>query len=77
MVLLTSIGKAAVTASFVFVGTHTTEVFPTVVRNSGYATGSFFARVGGIVAPQMALLVSINRCYIIAFRATFHQHLTF
>lgn len=34
----------------------TSEIFPTVLRNTGQGTGSTSARIGGILAPYIALL---------------------
>lgn len=50
-------GKFCLTAAFSIVGVVTLEVFPTVTRQAGLATGSFAARVGGITAPYVTLLV--------------------
>eukprot|EP00088_Acartia_fossae_P013335 TRINITY_DN16988_c0_g1_i5.p1 TRINITY_DN16988_c0_g1~~TRINITY_DN16988_c0_g1_i5.p1 ORF type:complete len:543 (+),score=70.92 TRINITY_DN16988_c0_g1_i5:58-1686(+) len=45
------LGKFAITASFAMVYLYAAELFPTVIRNSGMATSSFFARVGSVIAP--------------------------
>lgn len=45
--------KLAITASYGAVYVYTAEQFPTVVRNMGLGVGSFFARIGGIVAPYI------------------------
>ena len=57
MITLTSVGKFGVSAAFSIVYIFAAELFPTVVRSSGIGASSFCARIGGIVAPQMALLV--------------------
>jgi len=45
--------KMSITASYGAVYVYTAEQFPTVVRNMGLGVGSFFARIGGIVAPYI------------------------
>lgn len=51
--------KLAVTASYGAVYVYTAEQFPTVVRNMGLGVGSFFARIGGIVAPLINSMVRL------------------
>jgi hypothetical protein len=52
------IGKFGISASFSIIYVYSAEVFPTVVRNVGVGSGSMHARIGGLVAPQIARLVS-------------------
>lgn len=44
--------------SFGFVYLYTAELFPTQVRNLGVGVTSIGARLGGILAPMVLLLVS-------------------
>ena len=48
---LAQLGKFMITASFAMVYQYSTEVFPTVVRNAGLGSCSFFSRIGSIIAP--------------------------
>ena len=52
------IGKFCISASFAIIYVFSAELFPTVVRNVGVGSGSFWARVGGVVAPYIGELVS-------------------
>ena len=58
IIVLSTGGKFFITAAFANVYIFTAELFPTVVRSIGVGSGSFWARVGGVIAPQIALLVS-------------------
>ncbi|XP_014786487.1 organic cation transporter protein isoform X3 [Octopus bimaculoides] len=49
--ILAVLGKMGATASFGGIYLASTEVFPTVVRNSGVGTSSSFARLGSLTAP--------------------------
>jgi len=57
-VALTMIGKAAITYSYNLIYLYTPELYPTVVRGAGVGVGSMTARIGGVVAPLIADLVS-------------------
>ena len=48
---LAQLGKFMITASFAMVYQYSAEVFPTVVRNAGLGSCSFFSRIGSIIAP--------------------------
>ncbi|XP_050525745.1 organic cation transporter protein [Daktulosphaira vitifoliae] len=53
MITCAMLAKLAITASYGAVYVYTAEQFPTVVRNRGLGVGSFFARIGGIMAPYI------------------------
>ncbi|XP_066935821.1 organic cation/carnitine transporter 2-like isoform X1 [Clytia hemisphaerica] len=53
---LALIGKFGLSASFATIFLFTVEQFPTVVRTLGMGTCVFWARVGGMIAPQILLL---------------------
>ncbi|XP_050421086.1 organic cation transporter protein-like [Adelges cooleyi] len=53
LIFCAMLAKLAITASYGAVYVYTAEQFPTVVRNMGLGVGSFFARIGGIVAPYI------------------------
>ena len=57
LITLTMIGKFGITSAFVIIYVYSAELFPTIIRNIGMGSASFFARIGGIIAPQIALLV--------------------
>ena len=50
-------GKLAITASYGTVYVFSAEQFPTVIRNVGIGAASTFARVGGIGAPYVNIMV--------------------
>jgi len=50
-IVLAQLGKFAITASFAMVYQYAAEIFPTVVRNVGVGSCSFFSRFGSIIAP--------------------------
>jgi len=50
-IVLAQLGKFAITASFAMVYQYATEIFPTIVRNVGVGSCSFFSRFGSILAP--------------------------
>nr|KAG5711087.1 hypothetical protein BaRGS_004731 [Batillaria attramentaria] len=55
-VVLAMAGKLGITGAFNTVWLFSSELFPTVIRNSGIGASSVFARVGGIMAPYIANL---------------------
>ena len=54
------LGKAVLAALFAVVYVYAAELFPTVVRNVGVGSSSMSARVGGLLQPQIGLLVSCS-----------------
>jgi len=58
LIAFAMIGKMCITASYGVIYIFTAESFPTVVRNGGVGASSMFARVGGIVANSLLVLVS-------------------
>lgn len=59
IMLLSLIGKFAVSTAFALLYVYTSELFPTEARNKGMGISSVAARIGGILAPFVALLVRI------------------
>ena len=60
------IGKLGSSAGFAIIYIFSAELFPTTVRNAGIGASSASARVGGMLAPQVAALVCIVELYILA-----------
>ena len=61
-VALANIGKFGISAAFAVIYVWSAELFPTMVRNSGMGSSSMMARVGGMVCPYIADLVSKRGC---------------
>jgi MFS family permease len=57
MMVLSTIGRAGVSAAFASVYVYTVELFPTSVRHRSLALCSMFARVGNLIAPFISDLV--------------------
>ena len=57
-VVLALIGKCGIAGAFSLIWLYSSELFPTVMRNSATGAASLCARAGGIVAPYIAQLVS-------------------
>ena len=55
---LAMLGKCAATAAFSIIYVFSAELFPTVVRNVAMGTSSCFARLGAMLSPFIADLVS-------------------
>ena len=52
-------GKFGASAAFALVYLYTAEIFPTLIRATVVGICSMFARVGGILAPQVAIYLPI------------------
>ncbi|KAH3727340.1 hypothetical protein DPMN_053273 [Dreissena polymorpha] len=57
-VVLSNVGKFGISAAFAIIYVWSAELFPTQVRSSGIGSSSMMARVGGMVCPYIADLVS-------------------
>jgi len=55
-ITLAMFGKFCISASFAIIYVFSGELYPTIIRNVGVGTGSFFARVGGVIAPYIGQL---------------------
>ena len=64
-VVLALIGKCGIAGAFALIWLYSSELFPTVMRNSATGAASVCARLGGIVAPYIAQLVSCGPCTVI------------
>ena len=60
-ITLSLVGKFCIGIAFSVAYIYSAELFPTKVRNIGVGAGSLHARIGGILAPYIAQLVSISR----------------
>jgi len=58
-ITLSLIGKFGATASFAIVFVYTAEMFPTEIRSTAVGASSLCGRVGGIIAPQIAMLSTV------------------
>ena len=59
LITMMMLGKAFGSACFAILYVFAAELFPTVLRNVGVGSSSMMARVGGLIQPQIALIVSI------------------
>lgn len=57
------IGKFGSAAAYPIVYVFSAELFPTVVRNAGMGTSSCVSRMGGMIAPYVADLVSFEHAF--------------
>ncbi|XP_064595319.1 organic cation transporter protein-like [Liolophura sinensis] len=53
-VILAMVGKLGAAAAFAIVYVYSSELFPTVVRNSALGAASMFARAGGMISPYIS-----------------------
>ncbi len=53
------IGKLCISSSFAIIYIHSSEIFPTTIRNSGMGLVSLAARIGGMLAPYVARLGTV------------------
>jgi len=58
-VVFALIGKFGATGSFAIVFVYTAELFPTDIRSTAVGASSTCARIGGLLAPQVAALVTV------------------
>lgn len=58
-VILTLCGKFGVSSALAVMFVYTAELFPTNMRNTALGTCSLFARIGGMLAPQVVSLGSL------------------
>ncbi|CAL1540067.1 unnamed protein product, partial [Lymnaea stagnalis] len=56
--VLATIGKFGASGAYANIWLFSAELFPTVLRSSGLSSGSFFARMGGLISPYIANLGS-------------------
>ena len=58
---LTLLGKWCISASFGMIYIHSSEIFPTSIRNSGMGIVGCSARVGGMIFPHVIKLGEIHK----------------
>ncbi len=56
VVTMTTLGKVAISASFTVIYLHSSEIFPTSIRNTGMGLMAITSRMGGIASPYFASL---------------------
>ena len=55
------LGKVGASAAFAVIYIWSAELYPTIARNAAMGASSGFARLGGMIAPYIADLVSRNK----------------
>ena len=58
------IGKFTLTGAFASIYLYSSELIPTEVRNIGMGLTSIGARLGGILAPMVLLMVRLYMCFL-------------
>ncbi|XP_046582580.1 organic cation transporter protein-like [Haliotis rubra] len=58
-IALALVGRAFVSASFAIVWLYTSELFPTVIRNSTMSVANVCGRLGGVISPYIANLALV------------------
>ncbi|XP_067674282.1 organic cation transporter protein-like [Haliotis asinina] len=58
-ITLALVGRAFVSASFAIVWLYTSELFPTVIRNSTMSVANVCGRLGGVISPYIANLALV------------------
>ena len=66
-ITLAMLGKLGISGSFAIIYVFSAELFPTVVRTIGVGTGSMHARIGGLIAPFVAELVSCLYYFVFCY----------
>ncbi|XP_074653584.1 solute carrier family 22 member 15-like [Tubulanus polymorphus] len=62
--LLVLIGNSGISSCWTLASIYSAEIYATVIRNIGCAAGSMGARIGGVIAPQIAFLGLISHWVI-------------
>ncbi|XP_048852019.1 solute carrier family 22 member 5-like [Brienomyrus brachyistius] len=61
VLVLVMVGKGGITAAYCFIYIYSTEMFPTVLRNTGMGAISTATRVGTILSPYIAYIGDYNK----------------
>uniref|UniRef100_A0A3B3QMP7 Major facilitator superfamily (MFS) profile domain-containing protein n=1 Tax=Paramormyrops kingsleyae TaxID=1676925 RepID=A0A3B3QMP7_9TELE len=61
VLVLVMLGKGGITAAYCFIYVYSTEMFPTVLRNTGMGAISTATRVGTIISPYIAYIGDYNK----------------
>ena len=60
-------GRFAVSTTLALLYVYTSELFPTEIRSKGLGVSLVSTRCGSLLAPFVALLVSVAIMYVVAF----------
>lgn len=66
VIIFSLVGKFGISAAFAVIFVYSAEIFPTEYRGVGVGGCSMCARVGGIMAPFVADLVSLDKIYLMS-----------